>query len=71
MDLKPTCVCWLDLGGPPGAQQAFLSRTWGENTMKKIVGQDNNREIAHHLVSWTEKALLGEININYYQLISQ
>lgn len=64
---------WLTLGGWPGAHQVafslpLISRTGGENMMKKLVGWGNDREITQQLLSWAELDL-GNINLIYCKLL--
>jgi len=57
----------VNLGWLLGAHQAalpfpLLSRTGGENEMKKLVGQDKGREIAYQLQSQAKQIFyLGKI----------
>jgi len=45
---------WVDLGQLPDPHPAALSlsRTGGENTMRKVMGGDKGRETTHQLLSW-------------------
>ena len=67
---------WVDVGWLPGAHQAALSlplfnKTGRENTMKKLVGQDKDKEITPQLLSQAKQTRLREINIIYCQSKSE
>lgn len=56
---------WVNFGWLSGAHQTglsflLLSKTGGESKMKKLMGQDKNREMAHHLLSQENETHLGE-----------
>lgn len=62
---------WVDLGCLPDTSPAalslcLLSRTGGENEIKKLMEQDKDKEIMYQLLSRANQTQLGE---NYFNLL--
>lgn len=56
---------WLPDTHPAALSLPLLSRTRGENTKKKLVGRDKDREITYGLASRAKQTQLRKINLTY------
>lgn len=59
---------WLSEACLAALLLSLLKRTGEENKVENIMGQEENREIAHHLPSWEKQINSAKINLRYFQL---